>query len=40
MAVSKIKRIRFELEWTQEQLAEKLGVHRAHLSRVGRGSSS
>jgi predicted transcriptional regulator len=37
MAISKIKRIRFELQWTQKQLAEKLGVHQAHLSRVERG---
>jgi len=37
MGISKIKRIRFELQWTQKQLAEKLGVHQAHLSRVGRG---
>ena len=37
LEISKIKRIRFELQWTQKQLAEKLGVHQAHLSRVERG---
>jgi transcriptional regulator with XRE-family HTH domain len=37
MAISRIKRIRFELQWTQKQLAQKLGVHQAHLSRVERG---
>jgi transcriptional regulator with XRE-family HTH domain len=33
-----VKRRREEMEWTQEDLADKAGIHRTYLSDIERGS--